>query len=146
MRTYICSTHFIEEVSKPNPSTHSRILEAAKNGDFETLKLLVSRDNVNCRDTEGRNSTPLHFAAGYNRIKVVEFLVSMGAKVSAKDKGYVCVTVSTVLIVCVCVCVYVHMCVCLCKHVCVCTYIRTYVCPSELENATGHRTFFDRFQ
>jgi tankyrase len=76
-----------EEVSKPNPSTHSRILEAAKNGDFETLKLLVSRDNVNCRDTEGRNSTPLHFAAGYNRIKVVEFLVSMGAKVSAKDKG-----------------------------------------------------------
>ena len=81
-----CST---EEVSKPNPSTHSRILEAAKNGDYDTLKVLVTKDNVNCRDAEGRNSTPLHFAAGYNRVKVVEFLINLGAKVSAKDKGYV---------------------------------------------------------
>ena len=36
---------------------------------------------------EGRQSTPLHFAAGFNRVEVVEFLLSMGADVQAKDKG-----------------------------------------------------------
>ena len=43
---------------------------------------------VNCRDAQGRNSTPLHFAAGYNRLQVVEYLLSLGADVTAKDKGY----------------------------------------------------------
>ena len=42
---------------------------------------------VNCRDAQGRNSTPLHFAAGYNRLQVVEYLLSMGADVTARDKG-----------------------------------------------------------
>ena len=43
---------------------------------------------MNCRDLEGRHSTPLHFAAGYNRVTVVEFLLQNGADVHAKDKGY----------------------------------------------------------
>jgi len=43
---------------------------------------------VNCRDLDGRHSTPLHFAAGYNRKTVVEFLLKHGADVHAKDKGY----------------------------------------------------------
>ena len=43
--------------------------------------------NVNCRDLEGRQSTPLHFAAGFNRVEVVEFLLSMGADVQAKDQS-----------------------------------------------------------
>ena len=34
-------------------------------------------------------STPLHLAAGYNRIRVVEMLLKNGADVHAKDKGYV---------------------------------------------------------
>lgn len=42
---------------------------------------------VNCRDLDGRHSTPLHFAAGYNRVAVVEFLLHAGADVHAKDKG-----------------------------------------------------------
>ena len=44
---------------------------------------------VNCRDLDGRHSTPLHFAAGYNRKTIVEFLLKHGADVHAKDKGYV---------------------------------------------------------
>ena len=36
---------------------------------------------------DGRHSTPLHFAAGYNRVGVVEFLLQHGADVHAKDKG-----------------------------------------------------------
>ena len=45
---------------------------------------------VNCRDLDGRHSTPLHFAAGYNRKAVVEFLLKHGADVHAKDKGSAC--------------------------------------------------------
>uniref|UniRef100_A0A8C7A4H6 Poly [ADP-ribose] polymerase n=1 Tax=Nothoprocta perdicaria TaxID=30464 RepID=A0A8C7A4H6_NOTPE len=64
-----------------------RLLEASKAGDLETVKQLCSPQNVNCRDLEGRHSTPLHFAAGYNRVAVVEFLLHHGADVHAKDKG-----------------------------------------------------------
>lgn len=48
---------------------------------------LCTAQNVNCRDLEGRHSTPLHFAAGYNRVAVVEYLLHHGADVHAKDKG-----------------------------------------------------------
>jgi len=36
-----------------------------------------------------RHSTPLHFAAGYNRVAVCQYLLSHGADVHAKDKGYI---------------------------------------------------------
>lgn len=49
---------------------------------------LCTLQNVNCRDVEGRQSTPLHFAAGYNRVSVVDYLLQHGADVHAKDKGY----------------------------------------------------------
>ena len=49
---------------------------------------------VNCRDVDGRHSTPLHFAAGYNRVAVVEYLLEHGADVHAKDKGYVSLSFS----------------------------------------------------
>ena len=32
-------------------------------------------------------STPLHLAAGYNRVRVVQLLLQHGADVHAKDKG-----------------------------------------------------------
>ena len=44
---------------------------------------------MNCQDLDGRLSTPLHFAAGYNRVLVVEYLLQQGANVQAKDKGSV---------------------------------------------------------
>ncbi|XP_069756678.1 poly [ADP-ribose] polymerase tankyrase-2-like isoform X2 [Narcine bancroftii] len=64
-----------------NCDTERQLLEAAKTGDLNVIK------NVNCRDVEGRQSTPLHFAAGYNRVSVVEYLLENGADVHAKDKG-----------------------------------------------------------
>ena len=56
-------------------------LEAARSGDIDTVKRLCNAKKVNCRDMEGRHSTPLHFAAGYNRVQVVEYLLSHGADV-----------------------------------------------------------------
>jgi len=40
------------------------LFEACRRGDLERVKKLVSPENVNSRDTAGRKSTPLHFAAG----------------------------------------------------------------------------------
>ena len=35
---------------------------------------------------KGRNSTPLHLAAGYNNLEVAEYLLENGADVNAQDK------------------------------------------------------------
>lgn len=66
-----------------------QLLEAAKAGDLETVQRIVLNNphTVNCRDLDGRHSTPLHFAAGYNRVSVVEFLLENGAEVHVSDKG-----------------------------------------------------------
>uniref|UniRef100_A0A8C5SFB9 Poly [ADP-ribose] polymerase n=1 Tax=Laticauda laticaudata TaxID=8630 RepID=A0A8C5SFB9_LATLA len=82
----------VQQILNENTPVHTsdvdyRLLEASKAGDLETVKQLCSPQNVNCRDLEGRHSTPLHFAAGYNRVSVVEYLLHHGADVHAKDKG-----------------------------------------------------------
>lgn len=40
------------------------LFEACKTGDILRVKKLVNPQTVNARDTAGRKSTPLHFAAG----------------------------------------------------------------------------------
>ncbi|CAG2220102.1 TNKS [Mytilus edulis] len=68
-----------------------QLLEAVKAGDMAVVKKLISAHphSVNCRDLKlnGRHSTPLHVAAGYNRVTVVDFLLTHGADMHAKDKG-----------------------------------------------------------
>ncbi|XP_014663274.1 PREDICTED: tankyrase-1-like [Priapulus caudatus] len=78
-----------EEPTPGGTDAEHQLLEAAKAGDLDTLTKVVGTNPqiVNCRDLEGRHSTPLHFAAGYNRVSVVEFLLLKGADVHAKDKG-----------------------------------------------------------
>lgn len=96
-----------------------QLLEASKSGDLDVVnvglirsilstrvttldsfqRILTSHPSlVNCRDAQGRNSTPLHFAAGYNRLQVVEYLLSMGADVTARDKGEAITLLTLVLI------------------------------------------------
>ncbi|XP_062873525.1 tankyrase, TRF1-interacting ankyrin-related ADP-ribose polymerase b isoform X2 [Trichomycterus rosablanca] len=76
-----------ENIPARNSDADYRFLEAAKAGDLDQVKQFCSPQNVNCRDLDGRHSTPLHFAAGYNRVAVVEYLLQHGADVHAKDKG-----------------------------------------------------------
>lgn len=40
------------------------LFEACKTGDIAKVKKLITSQTVNARDTAGRRSTPLHFAAG----------------------------------------------------------------------------------
>lgn len=41
------------------------LFEACRNGDLNRVRKLANTQNVNARDTAGRKSTPLHFAAGF---------------------------------------------------------------------------------
>ncbi|XP_026286489.1 poly [ADP-ribose] polymerase tankyrase [Frankliniella occidentalis] len=66
---------------------NAALLDAAKKGNLARVQRLVTPDNINCRDVQGRNSTPLHLAAGYNNLEVAEFLLEHGADVNAQDKG-----------------------------------------------------------
>ncbi|KAL3319329.1 hypothetical protein Ciccas_002011 [Cichlidogyrus casuarinus] len=63
------------------------LLEAAKKGNLNKVRRLLTPDNINCRDVFGRNSTPLHLASGYNNLEIVEFLLQNGADANAQDKG-----------------------------------------------------------
>jgi tankyrase len=38
-------------------------------------------------DTAGRRSTALHFASGYGRKDIVEYLLANGANIHSKDDG-----------------------------------------------------------
>lgn len=38
------------------------LLDAAKKGCLARVQKLCTPENINCRDTQGRNSTPLHLA------------------------------------------------------------------------------------
>lgn len=40
------------------------LFEACKTGDITRVRKLITPQTVNARDTAGRKSTPLHFAAG----------------------------------------------------------------------------------
>lgn len=44
---------------------NSALLDAAKKGNLARVQRLVTQDNINCRDAQGRNSTPLHLAGIY---------------------------------------------------------------------------------
>ena len=41
------------------------LLEAAKKGNLGRVQKLATPENINCRDSQGRNSTPLHLAGQY---------------------------------------------------------------------------------
>ncbi len=67
------------------------LLDAAKNGDLKRMRrLFAALDahlNVNCSETSGRLSSPLHLAAGYNHLSAAEFLIERGAQCDVRDKG-----------------------------------------------------------
>ena len=55
----ICDTN----ISDNDPS--KEFFEACRNGDLTKVSEIANSVNVNARDTTGRRSTPLHFAAGF---------------------------------------------------------------------------------
>lgn len=47
---------------------NAAVLDAAKKGNLVRVQRLVTPENINCRDSQGRNSTPLHLAGKFNVI------------------------------------------------------------------------------
>ena len=45
------------------------LLEAAKKGNLARVQKLATQENINCRDTQGRNSTPLHLAGQFSSLE-----------------------------------------------------------------------------
>lgn len=58
------------------------LFEACKTGDLTRVKALVTPKTVNARDTAGRKSTPLHFAAGKNNFCISFFFSSALTKLN----------------------------------------------------------------
>ena len=54
----------------------SALLDAAKKGCLARVKKLSSPDNVNCRDTQGRHSTPLHLAGKGTKFRTFRLVTS----------------------------------------------------------------------
>lgn len=64
------------------------LFDACKNNDLQIVKCLLEMGyDVNSSDNFGRKSTPLHFASGFGRKEMVEFLIAQGANVAIKDEG-----------------------------------------------------------
>ena len=66
----------------------SELLEAAKCGNEEKVLQLYTPLNINSHANDGRRSTSLHLASGYNRLNVVKILLSKNTDVHSRDKGY----------------------------------------------------------
>eukprot|EP01114_Cavostelium_apophysatum_P010140 TRINITY_DN235_c0_g1_i1.p1 TRINITY_DN235_c0_g1~~TRINITY_DN235_c0_g1_i1.p1 ORF type:complete len:124 (+),score=43.35 TRINITY_DN235_c0_g1_i1:88-459(+) len=58
---------------------------AVKTGDLNNVKEFVEKDKMSVNLEQSNKRTPLHWAADFNQVKVMEYLLSKGAKINAKD-------------------------------------------------------------
>eukprot|EP01118_Nematostelium_gracile_P004823 TRINITY_DN15753_c0_g1_i1.p1 TRINITY_DN15753_c0_g1~~TRINITY_DN15753_c0_g1_i1.p1 ORF type:complete len:131 (-),score=55.92 TRINITY_DN15753_c0_g1_i1:134-526(-) len=60
---------------------------AIKTGDLKSVRDFVEREkfDVNMVEEGVSKRTPLHWAADFGKVEVIQYLISKGAKVNAKD-------------------------------------------------------------
>lgn len=54
---------------------NAALLDAAKKGNLARVQRLVTSENINCRDAQGRNSTPLHLSGWFSHIWIFFFMI-----------------------------------------------------------------------
>lgn len=66
------------------------IWNAAKNGSLPAVKYFYKEDpsNVNKKNKNDGNSTPLHYASREGHFEIVQFLISKGAETDPVESGY----------------------------------------------------------
>merc|ERR1711963_826308 len=68
---------------------------ALKNGDLDRVKELIeSNDSLVSNPIDGRS--PMHLAADYGQLEVLEYLASKGADLNAKDKHGISVILAAI--------------------------------------------------
>jgi ankyrin repeat protein len=75
-----------EEVAKPVDPKVAALISAVRSGDTHQVEKLLAANAelVNARDAKG--STPLHHAAGFGTVAMMELLLNKGADVNAANK------------------------------------------------------------
>jgi ankyrin repeat protein len=56
-----------------------------KDGDLDFVKAIVERTHININVDDGSGNTPLHWAARYGHLRVVEYLCEQGGDTSLKN-------------------------------------------------------------
>jgi tankyrase len=79
---------------QPTPNDYMNLFEACKNGDLKLVQTLIDKTKINLKLNNyyyygNRKSTFLHFASGFGRKDVVQYLLSLGADPCQKDEGLV---------------------------------------------------------
>ena len=67
-------------------ATAGEIHDAVKNGDVETVKVLLKENPALVNDRDNRGRTPLHLAAAHEQEEIAKLLLAKKADVNAKDK------------------------------------------------------------
>lgn len=70
-----------------SPSFAMTIFEAAQNGHVRVVLSLIHEDPTNRDAVDDHGSTPLHYAARYERLDVVRALIGLGARVNARNRS-----------------------------------------------------------
>ncbi len=69
-------------------SGDAALLEAAKKGNLGRVQKLATPENINCRDTQGRNSTPLHLAGKFQKKKIKKSADTGIAKTCFEEQNF----------------------------------------------------------
>jgi|TARA_B100000315_G_C14470843_1_gene538241 ankyrin repeat protein len=78
----------VQQATPANPEADIALLSAAYDGNIEAAKQqLAEGADVNVKDKDYRNETPLQYAAQEGHTKVAELLIANGADVNAKVFG-----------------------------------------------------------
>lgn len=79
--------HFISSERLENTSLSSKskdlntqFLYAAKNGELERMKALLTLPSVSINVSDGKKRTALHFSAANGHVDVIEYLLNNGAQ------------------------------------------------------------------
>ena len=85
-RENICEISSPKKQKEKKHELHS-IFSAAKEGTVEDVRYFVERKNANVNTRDEHGNASLHYATGRNKhnMKVVQYLISQGADVHAKN-------------------------------------------------------------
>jgi ankyrin repeat protein len=77
----------VQNVNTLGKNGHTPLMDAAKEGDIETVLDLLRRGaEVNGRSNKGK--TALHYAAAHGHVEVVKQLIANGAEIDARDRDW----------------------------------------------------------